>query len=377
MTSKSNLKYLFICGSRGEWGYIRPIIKECIKQKIKYGIVLCNMVLVDRYGSLNNEIKKEFNVIEEIDMSIEGSSHYTMVKSLHIYGINFIETLKRERPQWVILAGDRGEQLISSICSSFCYIPIAHIQAGERSGNIDNTSRLALARFSHLHFAANNDAYQRLLKSGEEKKRIFNVGAPQLDEIRNKEFLNKYQFKKKYPNLNNFILVVFHPITEEFNKLKIYINNLCSALDAFKEQKVWILPNNDAGSSIIRNNIFKNRNSNSVYFRNLSRVDYLGFLNTCKILVGNSSSGIIESPSFNKISINVGNRQNERIQSNLTLNCDYTKNEIKKSIFKGLNMKVKKNITNPYGDGKSSKKILEIIKKTSFKNNFLIKKITF
>ena len=80
-----------------------------------------------------------------------------------------------------------------------------------------------------------------------------------LDEIKNKEFLNKYQFKRKYPNLENFILVVFHPITEEFNKLKIYIKNLCNALDTFKEQKVWILPNNDAGSSIIRDNIFKNR----------------------------------------------------------------------------------------------------------------------
>jgi len=170
MTSKNKLKYLFVCGSRGEWGYIRPIINECIRQKISYGIVLTNMVVVDKYGSLNNEIKKRYNVIEEIDMSLEGSTHFTMVKSLNIYSISFIETLKREKPQWVILAGDRGEQLMSSICCSFCYIPCAHIQSGERSGNIDNTSRQALARFSHLHFAANKDAYNRLIRSGEEKK---------------------------------------------------------------------------------------------------------------------------------------------------------------------------------------------------------------
>ena len=377
MISKNKLKYLFVCGSRGEWGYIRPIINECIKQKIKYGIVLSNMVVVDKYGTLNNEIKKKYNVIEEIDMSLEGSTHYTMVKSLNVFGVNFVETLKREKPEWVILAGDRGEQLISSICCSFCYIPCAHIQAGERSGNIDNTSRLALARFSHIHFAANQDAYKRLIKSGEERKRIFNVGAPQLDEIRNGEYLNKYQLKKKYPNVNNFFLVVFHPITEEFNKLQIYIKNLCEALNSFKEQKVWILPNNDAGSTIIRENILKYKNSDSIYFRNLSRFDYLGFLNACKILVGNSSSGIIESPSFNKISINIGNRQIERIQSKLTINCDYDTKNIKKSIIKGMNKKFKKAKVYPYGDGKSSQRILQILNNTNLGDNFLVKKITY
>ena len=339
MTSKNKLKYLFVCGSRGEWGYIRPIINECIKQKINYGIVLSNMVVIDRYGSLNNEIKKKYKVIEEIDMSLEGSTYFTMVKSLNIYSISFVETLKREKPQWVILAGDRGEQLMSSICCSFCYIPCAHIQSGERSGNIDNTSRQALARFSHLHFAANKDAYNRLIRTGEEKKRVFNVGAPQLDEIKNKEYLSKEQLKKNYPNIDNFFLVVFHPITEEFKELKLYINNLCRALDSFKEQKVWILPNNDAGSSIIRDSLLKYRNSESVYFRNLSRYEYLGLLNACKILVGNSSSGIIESPSFKKVSVNIGNRQINRIQSELTINCDYSTDNIEKSIRKGLKKK--------------------------------------
>ena len=377
MISKTNLQYLFVCGSRGEWGYIRPIINECIKQKIKYGIVLSNMVVVDKYGALNNEIKKEYNVIEEVDMSLEGGTHYTMVKSLNIFAINFIETLKREKPEWVILAGDRGEQLMSSICCSFCYIPCAHIQAGERSGNIDNTTRLALARFSHLHLAANQDAYNRLIKSGEEKKRVFNVGAPQLDEIRNGDYLDKYQLKKKYPNINNFFLVVFHPITEEFSKLRLYIKNLCEALDSFKEQKVWILPNNDAGSTIIKENILKHRNSDSIYFRNLSRHDYLGFLNSCKILLGNSSSGIIESPSFNKVSINIGNRQIDRIQSKLTINCDYSKNNIKQSIIKGLNKKFNKIKNYPYGDGKTSKRIVKILNSTNVGNNFLVKKITY
>ena len=172
-------------------------------------------------------------------------------------------------------------------------------------------------------------------------------------------------------------MVVFHPITEEFNKLQTYIENLCVALDSFKEQKVWILPNNDAGSTVIKENILKYRNSNSIYFRNLSRVDYLGFLNSCKILVGNSSSGIIESPSFNKVSINIGNRQIERVQSKLTLNCNYSTNEIKKSIIKEINKKFNILKKYPYGDGKTSKRILKILDNTNIGNNFLVKKITY
>jgi len=198
-----------------------------------------------------------------------------------------------------------------------------------------------------------------------------------LDEIKNGDYLDKEQLKKNYPNINNFFLVVFHPITEEFKELKLYIKNLCKALDSFKEQKVWILPNNDAGSSIIRESVFEHKNSESIYFRNLSRFDYLGLLNDCKILIGNSSSGIIESPLFKKVSINIGNRQSERIQSKLTINCNYSTDSIKKNIKKGLKKKTKKINNNPYGDGKSSKRILNILRNTDLGNNFLIKKITY
>ena len=112
------MKFLFLCGSRGEWGYIRPIIDLCKKKKIKYGICLTNMVLLDRYGNLAKSIKKKYSVIDEIEMSLEGNTHYSMTKSLAVFKINFIETLKREKPNWLILAGDRGEQLMASISAA-------------------------------------------------------------------------------------------------------------------------------------------------------------------------------------------------------------------------------------------------------------------
>ncbi len=379
---KKKIDYLFILGSRGEWGYIRPVIDECILRKKKYGICVTNMAVISEYGengvSLAKKIIKEgYNVLENIDMSLEGYTHFTMIKSLYLYGVNFTETLKRIDPKFVIIAGDRGEQLISCVTSAFCYYPVAHIQAGEKSGNIDGTTRHAIARFSHIHFASNKDAYDRLLKSGEEKFRVYNVGAPQLDEIKKHQIITDQNLTKKYKNINlkNFFLVVFHPVTEEFALTKINIRKLIDALKKFNTQKIWILPNNDAGSNMVKDEILKRRDNDSLIFPNLAREIYLGLLKKCKLLIGNSSSGIIESPSLNKFSINIGNRQHQRYQSEMTINCGYEKEQIIKSIKKGLLQKIKK-IKNPYGDGKTSAKILDILQKQKVGKKLLEKKLT-
>ena len=380
---KNNIDYLFLLGSRGEWGYIRPLIEYCKKNKINYGICLTNMVVIPEYGidgiSLGQKIINEgYNVVDNIEMSLEGSTHFTMFKSLSLMGLNFIETLKRLNPKFLILAGDRGEQLIGAIAAAYSYIPIAHIQAGEKSGNIDGTTRHAIARFAHLHFASNKDAADRLIKSGEEKFRIFNVGAPQLDEIKNKKYSSLSKLKEKFKKIdfNKFLLVIFHPVTEEYNETSRNIKNLLSALKKFKMDKVWILPNNDAGSSIIKNEILLSRDIKSHIFSNLDRELYFGLIKEIKLVVGNSSSGIIETPSFNKVSVNIGNRQNGRYQSKLTLNSTYKTSDIFNTIRKGLTIKNKKKTRNPYGDGNSTEKIFKILKTQNHGKKLLIKKIT-
>ena len=377
------MKLLFLCGSRGEWGYIRPIIDLCIKKKIQYGLCLTNMVILNNYGDLSRIIKKEkYNIIDEIEMSFESDNHFAMAKSLSVFGLNFIETLKREKPTWLVIAGDRGEQLMGSINSSFSYIPVAHIQAGERSGNIDGLTRHAIARFAHLHFAANKDAADRLIKTGEQKFRVFNVGAPQLDEIKLKKFniISKISEKYNIAKLKNYFLIVFHPVTEEFKSNKKNIKNLVQALNAFSNKKIWIMPNNDAGSSEVKNVLLQSRDSSSLMFDNLEREDYLGLLNGCEVIIGNSSSGIIESPSFKVPSVNIGNRQKGRLSSPSTIHCTYKSSEIIRSIKKSLSKKFKKNlkkILNPYGDGLTSEKILNILKKTDVNEKILNKYISY
>tara|TARA_Y100000768_G_C23941301_1_gene665247 strand:+ start:161 stop:1291 length:1131 start_codon:yes stop_codon:yes gene_type:complete len=376
------MKFLFLCGSRGEWGYIRPIIDLCIKRKIKYGICLTNMVLLDQYGNLAKTIKKKYKVVDEIEMSLEGSTHFSMTKSLSIFKLNFTETLKREMPNWLVLAGDRGEQLMASISAAYTYTPVCHIQAGERSGNIDGVARHAIARFSHVHFASNEDAANRLYRTGEESFRIYNVGAPQLDEIKNNKISSLSTFKNKYQisELENFFLVVFHPVTEEYKKVKINTKKFIKALNYFDNKKIWILPNNDAGSAYVKDIIMSKRKINNLIFDNLQREDYLMLLKNCKLIIGNSSSGILEAPSFKKGSLNVGNRQLNRVKAKSTQDSSYETNEIIKKIkliqSSKFQKKLKK-ISNPYGEGNSSKKIVDILLNIKVDEKFLTKKLTY
>ncbi len=376
------MKILFVTGSRGEWGYIRPIIKLCIKQSIDYQICATNMVLLPSFGNLINEIREDgYKVSDEILMSLDGYDHYSMTKSLGIFLTSFVDVIRRIKPNWILLAGDRGEQLMASIAGSYTYTPVAHIQAGERSGNIDGLSRHAIGKFSHIHFAANEDAKKRLISLGEEKFRIFNVGAPQIDEIKNKEISNDQDIIKKY-NLNlskKFILVLLHPVTEEYDNIGEQTNQLFQALDMFRYNYLWICPNNDAGSFIIKKKILEKRTVNNFIFENLTRRDFLYFMKNCECVVGNSSSGLLEAPSFRKPAVNIGRRQHLRVRAKNVIDCSFKKDEISKAISKALSPSFKKkmkNVINPYGIGNSSEKIIKLLKKIKIDDKLVTKNIT-
>mgnify|MGYP001381470697 FL=1 len=375
------MRLLFLLGSRGEWGYIKPIIDICKVQKIKYSICATNMVLLPNYGSLIKEVKKNYNVSDEIYMALEGSNHYVMTKSLGIFLSSFIDVIKRQKPSWIVLAGDRGEQLMGAVAGAYTYTPVAHIQAGERSGNIDGVVRHSLSKLAHLHFASNNDAKKRLIKMGEEKHRIFNTGAPQIDDMKKNKFKDEYI--KKYFNIDtkrSFILVAMHPVTEEYGQAENQVKILIDSLNSVKQKKIWILPNIDAGADLIRKTLIENRNSDTLIFKNLSREIYLTLLRRSKLIIGNSSSGILEAPSYSVPAINLGRRQNNRVQAKNVINSDFKKEKILLSIKKATSNKFInscKNMKNPYGDGNSSKRIIEILKKTIIDDKVLIKNITY
>jgi GDP/UDP-N,N'-diacetylbacillosamine 2-epimerase (hydrolysing) len=380
------VKLLFFTGSRSEWGYIRPILHLCKKKKIPYKICCTNMHLLKRFGSSIDEIKKDgFQVEDEIYMSLDGYNSYTMTKSLGILMSSFTDVIHRIKPDWLILAGDRGETLAASIVGAYTNTPIAHIQAGEVSGNIDGMARHAIGKFVNLHLASNDDACKRLIKLGEERFRVKNVGAPQLDEFSDKN-LNKIDtnfLKKKYSlsDFKSYILVVFHPVTEDLKNLRKQITTTIRYLKKSNYKKVIILPNNDAGSDIVKDVIYNYRDSNDIIFDNLPRYEYLAFLKNCKFLVGNSSSGIIEAASFKKPVINIGRRQNKRLKTFNVISINKVTDkkldeQIKKITSKKFQAKLNK-VKNPYGDGKSAKRIIDLLQITKINEKLLQKNITY
>jgi GDP/UDP-N,N'-diacetylbacillosamine 2-epimerase (hydrolysing) len=376
------LKLLFVNGSRGEWGYLRPVIRECQNRGIKYSICATNMVLLPGYGSLIDEIKAEgFNVGDEIFMSLEGHNYYSMAKSLAIFMASFVDVLQRVKPTWVVLAGDRGEQLMSAIAAAYTYIPVAHIQAGERSGNIDGVTRHAIGKFVNIHLAANQDASDRLLHLGEEAFRVHMVGAPQLDELVGAEVSSREELASRHAvDVNEkYLLVVQHPVTEEMDRARGQVNELVQALRQINMPKVWILPNNDAGSGVIRQVLVEQRTSDIRLYENLTRREYLGFMKYCACMVGNSSSGLIEAPTFKTPVVNLGRRQADRIRAENVIDAPFERARIKAGIERGLSVEFQTslaNCVNPYGDGQSAARILEILSRTKINDRLLIKQIT-
>ena len=380
------MKIIFLTGSRSDWGYIKPIIEICKKQKINHKLCVTNMLLLDSFGYAVNEIKKDgFKIHEEIYMSLDGFNEYTTVKSMGIFMISFVDILKKYNPDWVVLAGDRYETMAAAIACAYTNTPIAHIQAGELSGNIDGQARHAIGKFSHLHFASNNDAKNRLLNLGEQSFRIKVVGAPQLDDIEifKKKQINFDKLKSLYnlPDKRKYYLVVFHSVTEDIKNIKKNFIKLFNGINNNNLKNVWILPNNDPGSIIIKNLLLSKRNDKNLIYENFPREHYLAVLQNSQAIIGNSSSGIIESASFNKPCINIGRRQRKRFKPKNVIDIPIlTEKKLYYAIKKIHNkdyLKMISKIKNPYGSGKSSNKIVNILKSMKNKKNFLMKEMTY
>lgn len=376
------MRLLFVTGSRGEWGYIRPILRLCRERGVEYRICATNMHLLPAHGMSVNEIRADgFEVDDEIYMAIDGHNHFTMAKSLGLFLCSFVDVLSRVRPDWVVLAGDRGEQLVAGIGASYTYIPVAHIQAGELSGNIDGVARHALGKFAHMHFAANGDAADRLRRLGEEEFRIQLVGAPQLDELVQGLYTPRAELERRYSvDLGRpYLMVAQHPVTEEYGHAAEQIAATLAAVNRFDMPRIWILPNNDAGCDIVREGIFAQRRGDTHVFENLKREDYLGFLRDAGCIVGNSSSGIIEAPTFGVPAVNTGRRQANRVQGRNVINAPFEEHAIAEAISRACSVEFRASLVdceNPYGDGKSARRVLDVLERTPRDDRLLIKRLT-
>lgn len=384
MAKKQKRKIAIVTGGRIEFNYARPVIREIQKRpNLDYEIIAANMHVLPEFGHTIDEIRRDnFKIGAAVHNTLAGYNRLTMVKSLGVFLTELPGIIERMKPDIILVMGDRGEPFVAAMVGAHMYIPVAHIQSGELSGNIDGMTRHAITKYAHIHFCANQDAADRVRKMGEQQFRIFNVGAPQLDELVSGAVTSESEIRKKYGLVKNkpAILLVQHSVTEETDQAGKQMVESLKAVAAINCPVVIILNNSDAGSRAIRSAIEKYKTRNMKTYEHVPREDYAGLMKTCDVLVGNSSSGIIESSIFKLPTVNIGNREKGRLQSTNVINVGYNSKDIEAAIGKALSpafKKIAQKAPSVYGDGKSGKRIADILENIKIDDKLLVKELTY
>ncbi len=371
---KRKHKICIVTGTRAEYGLFYPLLQKIAADaQLELQICVTGMHLSPEFGLTYKEIEKDgFKINERVEMLLSSDTEVGVTKSVGLGIIGFADALHCLKPDLLILLGDRFETLAAAVAAFIVKIPIAHLYGGELTeGAIDDIIRHCITKMSILHFVSTEDYKKRIIQLGEEPDRVFKVGALGIDNIKNLPLLDKSGLEKEL----NFkvgprnILVTFHPVTLEKNTAKYQFTELIRALDRFKELKIiFTKPNADPNGRILIRLIDEYVKSNpdrAVSFVSMGQRRYLSAIQFMDAVVGNSSSGIIEVPSFGKPTVNMGDRQKGRIRAESVIDCHPEKESIIKALEKALSPEFSqfcRTVKNPYGEGVAAEKILKVLK---------------
>jgi GDP/UDP-N,N'-diacetylbacillosamine 2-epimerase (hydrolysing) len=316
-------------------------------------------------------------------MQLTSDTSVGISKSMSIAQTSFSKAYNKLKPNIIVVLGDRYEIFSAASAAMIAKIPIAHIHGGEiTEGSWDDSIRHCISKMAYLHFTATKEYKNRVIQLGEEPRRVFNVGGMGIENIKRLKLLDKNEFEKSINlklNKKN-ILVTFHPVTLEYKTAKKQFQELLNAIKGLKDTNIiFTKSNSDIDGRIINHMIdeFVNKNSNkSAGFVSLGQLKYLSALQYVDAIVGNSSSGLLEAPSFKIATINIGDRQKGRIKAKSVIDCSPNSKSIKKAFTKIYSNKFQellKDVKNPYGNRCASQKIIKILKKINL-NNVLKKK---
>jgi len=373
-------KICVIIHSRANYGSIKSVLQNIKKSnKFTLQLVIGGSALLDKFGAVINIIKKDgFKINKSINFLIEGNTPEIMAKSTGLAIIEITNAFNSLNPDMILTVGDRYETISTAIAASYMNIPLIHTMGGEVSGTIDESVRHAVTKFSNLHFAATNLAKKNIINMGENKKYVFNVGCPRIDEV--KKILS-YKIENKIINkiLNSngvgdtldvskpFITVMYHPVTTEYGKGEKQIADILQAINRFDIQKIFFWPNADAGYEDVARGIRKWREKNgdlkTRYIKNLEQKYFYHILNKTICMIGNSSSGVREGCFIGVNNICIGSRQAGREIGKNTIMISNNYNKIFNTIKKFILLKSKKKIDYRYGKGNAGEKIAKIIAK--------------
>ena len=364
-------KILVTLESRATYGYSKNVMLEMRNfPELEVVTLVTGMHLIPELGNTINLIRGDgFPISATVPLvpADDKSGAWSRAMGSAING--FATVYEQLEPDIILLSGDRVETFSCCVAASYMGIPMAHIQAGDKSGHIDDLARMAMAKLCHLHFASCDDSAERVRKLGEEEFRIFNVGAPQLDDIVHRDWsADDVTIGGATHDLTSpYVLLVQHPVMVERHDTRKQMETTLDAVAEMGLPAFWIYPNSDMGFQDILETIESRGGSDQLtVLKNVDRDDYLKLLANAAMLVGNSSSGILEAPTFKVPTVNIGNRQRGRPQAANIINSDYPKQDIAAAMDTALNdasfKRASDSAINPYGDGKSSRQICAILR---------------
>ena len=371
---KEKMRVVFVSERRADYSRFKPIMAFMKKDPFfDYKLIVTGISLLEKYGQDINIIKKDGFLISQVIPMFKKNAPDSGAEMTRAYGrvmIGLSDAFEKLKPDLIFSGFDIGANFCAAVVGAHMNIPVAHMQGGEVTGSIDESIRHAMSKFSHIHFPATDDAAKRLIKMGEDKKFIFNVGCPSIDSLLSAPKMKKDDLEKLLKiNLQKpYALVIQHPVTTENIQSGKQIQETLKAIKEFGIQAVVLYPNNDAGTISIINQI---QNSDIRVIRSLHPEVFSNVLRNCSVLLGNSSTGIHEASTFCIPVVNIGTRQQGRQRPANVIDVGYNKEEIKEALKKSLQdqkfRKMVQKIKNPYGDGKSAQRVIKILKSLDLK----------
>jgi GDP/UDP-N,N'-diacetylbacillosamine 2-epimerase (hydrolysing) len=379
-------KICVVTGTRAEYGLLYWLMKEIdADPELGLQIIATGMHLSSEFGNTYQQIESDGFVIDKkIDIELSSDSELGISKSMGLGMIGFANAFNDLKPDLCIVLGDRFEIFSAVSAAMIAKIPIAHLHGGESTeGAFDESIRHSITKMSHLHFTATEEYKNRVIQLGEQPNKVFNVGGLGIDNINKLKLLSKADFENAidFTFGKKNILVTFHPVTLENFTAKVQFQELLNSINKLENTKIiFTKANSDTNGRIINSMIddYVAINDNSIAFTSMGALNYLSALQFVDVVVGNSSSGLLEAPSFNIATIDIGDRQKGRIKADSVISCSPTQESIRSAFDKSYSedfQNIVDNTKNPYGNGGASKIVVDIIK--DFDLNGILKKIFY
>jgi GDP/UDP-N,N'-diacetylbacillosamine 2-epimerase (hydrolysing) len=370
-------KVCVITGTRADYGLLRWVIEGiCQSHLLDLQLIVTGTHLSPEFGMTIREIETDrYKIDRKVEMLLSSDTSVGVAKSMGLGVIGFSDAFAELKPDLVVILGDRYEIFAAAAAAMIACIPIAHLHGGEATeGAFDEAIRHSISKMSHLHFVATEEYRQRVIQLGEQPKYVFNVGGLGIDGILNLELLsrNDLEIKLGFKFFKRNLLITFHPVTLERNKCSDQIDELLIALAELEDTGlIFTMPNADTDARLLhlKINTFCEEHSNARFYSSLGQLVYLSCLKHFDGVVGNSSSGLLEAPSFKKGTINIGDRQLGRLRASSVIDCLPERESISKALEHLFSTKFQDqllDVKNPYGTGGASDNIIKVLEQQQF-----------